>query len=252
MQYSKALQLFLSVLAALLIWFILTVIASFTEAFPALHRVLVLLGGSYKGYIQAIIFIFFFYGIIELYSHHQFIKKQSEGFRLDLLPITEQLVLSPQEVAKIKLKALRFEQQGYHFLLGDFVKKACTQYRNNESIGETLQVFEAHIDNSKAELEGQLEMTNYIVNAIMSIGFIGTLIGLSNAIGMAHLAKTEEGMPQITGYLNVAFDTTLVALFLGLILNFFYHRYLEDLDTFYSQSKSYIIENLISRIYKSN
>jgi chemotaxis protein MotA len=68
---------------------------------------------------------------------------------------------------------------------------------------------------------------------------------------MAHLAKTVEGMPQITSSLNVAFDTTLVALLIGLILNFFYHRYLEELDTFYSRARSYIIDNLISRIYKA-
>jgi ABC-type spermidine/putrescine transport system permease subunit II len=57
-------------------------------------------------------------------------------------------------------------------------------------------------------------------------------------------------MPQITQSLYVAFDTTLVALLIGLILNFFYHRYLKEMDTFYSQSKAYVIDNLISRIYK--
>ena len=40
-------------------------------------------------------------------------------------------------------------------------------------------------------------------------------------------------------------------LLTGLVLNFFYHRYLENLDTFYSRTKSYIIDNLISRIYKA-
>ncbi|MEZ5058801.1 MAG: hypothetical protein R2879_17335 [Saprospiraceae bacterium] len=79
---------------------------------------------------------------------------------------------------------------------------------------------------------------------------MGTLIGLSSAIGLAHLAKTDQGMPEITGQLNVAFDTTLVALLVGLVLNFLYHRYLEDMDTFYSRTKSYVIDNLISRIYR--
>jgi len=59
-----------------------------------------------------------------------------------------------------------------------------------------------------------------------------------------------EGMPEISSQLNVAFDTTLVALLVGLVLNFFYHRYLEDLDTFFSRSRTYVIDNLISRIYK--
>ena len=99
--------------------------------------------------------------------------------------------------------------------------------------------------------EGKLETVRYLLGAVISLGFIGTLIGLSSSIGMAHLAKTVEGMPEITRNLNVAFDTTLVALLTGLVLNFFYHRYLENLDTFYSRTKAYIIDNLISRIYKA-
>jgi chemotaxis protein MotA len=47
----------------------------------------------------------------------------------------------------------------------------------------------------------------------------------------------------------VSFDTTLVALLLGLILNYFYQRYLERIDVFFAQSKSYIMDNLVSRIY---
>jgi chemotaxis protein MotA len=143
------------------------------------------------------------------------------------------------------------EQNGNQFLIADFIKKACTQYRNDQSVSETLQVFNAQVDTSKEEMDGQLEKIRYLLSAIISLGFIGTLLGLSTSIGMAHLAKTAEGMPTITQHLNMAFDTTLVALLVGLILNFFYHRYLEDMDTFYSRTKSYIIDNLISRIYKA-
>jgi biopolymer transport protein ExbB/TolQ len=92
-------------------------------------------------------------------------------------------------------------------------------------------------------------MVRYLIGSIMSLGFIGTLIGLSKAIGNAHLAKTDEGMPLLTSFLNVAFDTTMVALILGLILNYFYHRFIEDIDKFYAKSKTYIVDNLISRIY---
>jgi chemotaxis protein MotA len=57
-------------------------------------------------------------------------------------------------------------------------------------------------------------------------------------------------MGEITSSLNLAFDTTLVALVVGLILNFFYHQYLQEVDTFYSRTRGYVIDNLISRIYK--
>ena len=239
----------ISLVAAVMIWFALILLASITSA-PGLKRFFEAFGGSFGGYIHAVIYTAFIFGLIEVLDYQKFIKKQNEGFKLNLLPVQDQLILSPEEVAKIKLNVIDLEKHGFSFLLTDFVKRACTQYRNNQSIGETLQVVNVQIDNSKAELESRLEIARFLINAIASLGFIGTILHLAAAIGLFHLAKTEEGMPLITQSLNVSFDTTFIALFLGLILSYFYHRYLEDLDTFYSRMRSYIIDNLISRIYK--
>ena len=248
---TKSFKIFASLVAAILVWLVLIVLANFSSPTSGFHRIVEALGGSSNGYIQTIIYGLFFFSIFELREKRRHIQKQHGGFRLGLLPIQDQLVLSPEEVAQIKLNAIQVEKNGENFLVGNFIKKACTQYRNDQSISETLQVFNAQVDTSKEELEGELETVRYLTSAIISLGFIGTLIGLSTSIGMAHLAKTVEGMPQITSSLNVAFDTTLVALLIGLVLNFFYHRYLEELDTFYSRAKSYVIDNLISRIYKA-
>jgi chemotaxis protein MotA len=135
-------------------------------------------------------------------------------------------------------------------IIADFIKKACNQYRNDESIGETLHVIGAQISNSKAEAESRLEVTRYVISAISALGFIGTVMGLADSIGLAHLASDPEKIKMITGSLYVAFDTTLVALLLSLVLTYRYHVYLEMLDSFYSQSEAYIIENLVSRIKK--
>lgn len=249
---TKSFQLTISILAAAVLWLLLILLSNIFSPDSGMHRLLELLGGSGKGYIQAAIYALFTYSLFELYEKQKYIKGQYAGFNLGLLPLRDQLVLSPEEVAKIKLDTIKLEQNGrQNLLVAEFIKKACTQYRNDQSVSETLQVFNAQVETSKEELEGKLETVRYLLGAVISLGFIGTLIGLSSSIGMAHLAKTVEGMPEITRNLNVAFDTTLVALLTGLVLNFFYHRYLENLDTFYSRTKSYIIDNLISRIYKA-
>lgn len=242
-------KLVISVLAAAVLWLVLIVLGAIGSPESSFHRVVEALGGSSRGYIQALIYGLFIYSTLELLEKRKHIQKQHGGFRLGLLPVQDQLVISPDEVAQIKLNTIQIEKNGENYLVGDFIKKACTQYRNDKSISETLQVFNAQVETSKEEAEGDLEIVRYLLSAIISLGFIGTLIGLSTSIGMAHLAKTVEGMPQITRNLNIAFDTTLVALLVGLVLNFFYHRYLKDLDTFYSRAKSYVIDNLISRIY---
>lgn len=246
---SKIFQLVFSVLAAISVWLLLILLSNLFASVSGIHRFLEVMGGSEKGYIQVLIYGVFFYSVFELYEKKMLITAEFSGFDQHLLPERDQLVLSPEEVADIKLAIIKLESEGKHYLVNNFIKKACTQYRNDKSISDTLQVFNAQVDNSKEELEGKLEIVRYLLGAIISLGFIGTLIGLSSSIGMAHLAKTAEGMPEITRNLNIAFDTTLVALLIGLVLNFFYHRYLEYIDTFYARTKSYVIDNLISRIY---
>ena len=249
MNSKRLYHLAISLIAAVSVWFALILLSSLTDN-PGMLRFFQAFGGSFGGYIHAVIYTAFIFGVLEIISYRKFIKKQNEGFALNLLPVQDQLVLSPEEVAKIKLSVIDLEKHGLSFMLNDFIKRACTQYRNNQSISETLQVLNVQIDNSKTELEGKLEIARFLINAIASLGFIGTILHLAGSIGLFHLAKTEEGMPLITQSLNISFDTTFIALFLGLILSYFYHRYLEEIDTFYSKMKSHIIDNLISRIYK--
>ena len=246
---TKQIQIIFSIITAMGLWLLLMLFGSFFREGSGIGRFFEILGGSSNGFIQAAIYAIFFYSLFEITEKRKFIRQQQKGFQFGLLPLQDQLVLTPEEVAQIKLTTIKLEKSGMQSMVGDFIKKACTQYRNDKSVSETLQVFNAQVDNSKEELEGDLEIVRYLLGAIISLGFIGTLLGLSSSIGMAHLAKTTEGMPQITRSLNLAFDTTLVALLTGLVLNFFYHRYLKELDTFFSRSKSYVINNLISRIY---
>lgn len=247
---NKLVTILISAVAAIALWFVLTILVNATGAIPSVQRLFIMFGGTNDGYIQAICYFAFFFAVIELYNMQKYLKTQYHGFDLKLLPEEDQLILTPEQVAEIKLSILEIEKRGIFYLVPDFIKKACTQYRNDQSISETLQVLDVQIENTKEEMEGNLSMIRYLIAAIMSLGFIGTLIGLASAIGNADLARTEEGMPILTSYLMIAFDTTLVALVLGLIINYLYHSYLGIMDNFYAKSKRYIIDNLISRIYQ--
>lgn len=247
---SRLIHMGISLGIALVIWLMLWAVADFTKSVPGLGTIVRVLGGSRDGYIQMLTIAGFILGLLELNAKEAFIDKQREGFNFNLLPTEDQLILTSDEIASIKLNVINLEKRGIGSLISSLIKKVCTQFRNEESVSDTLQVFDAQVNTSKEEMEGQLEIVRYLLQAISSLGFIGTVMGLSVAIGMGDQAKTEQGMAAITTNLNVAFDTTIVALLLGLILTYRYHSYLEQLDTFFSQTKSYILDNLISRIYK--
>lgn len=240
----------ISIGGAAALWLLLIILANLFSRQPNIYRILILFGGSALGYIQFICYAITIFALLQMRELNSHIKSQFKGFELNLLPEEDQLVLTPEEVTDIKLSVIEIEKRGIIYLLTSFIKNACTQYRNNQSIPETMQVLDGQIVNSKEEMDGNLNMVRYLISSVMSVGFIGTIIGLTSAIGNAHLAKTDDGLSILTSYLSVAFDTTLLALLLGLVLNYFYQKYLERMDVFFAKSKSYVMDNLVSRIYR--
>jgi len=94
-----------------------------------------------------------------------------------------------------------------------------------------------------------LEMVRYLIQTVPMLGFIGTIVELTSAlqlIGTGTLKDLENVRMAMSG----AFDATVVALTLTMVLTYFYHRYIGQLDMFFGEMKSFIYENLISRIYQ--
>ena len=72
-------------------------------------------------------------------------------------------------------------------------------------------------------LESELSIIRYIAWAIPSVGFIGTVRGIGDALGQAHRAVAGD-ITGVTENLGVAFNSTFVALVISIILMFFIHQ----------------------------
>lgn len=72
-------------------------------------------------------------------------------------------------------------------------------------------------------LESELSIIRYIAWAIPSIGFIGTVRGIGDALAQAHRA-VEGDITGVTQSLGVAFNSTFVALVISIVLMFIIHQ----------------------------
>ncbi|MBE6402640.1 MAG: MotA/TolQ/ExbB proton channel family protein [Lentisphaerae bacterium] len=86
-----------------------------------------------------------------------------------------------------------------------------------------------------------------LIWAIPVLGFIGTVLGLAKAVSQfGSLANTGDGasfnavLPQVTGGLATAFETTLIALVLALILQMIAAGRRQDEELFFGSLKSRI------------
>ena len=72
-------------------------------------------------------------------------------------------------------------------------------------------------------LDSELSMVRYIVWAIPSIGFIGTVRGIGQALSQAHRA-IEGDIVGVTTSLGVAFNSTFVALVISILVMFLMYQ----------------------------
>jgi biopolymer transport protein ExbB/TolQ len=92
--------------------------------------------------------------------------------------------------------------------------------RNVQDVSTAVQDI---CDAEGERLESELSIIRYIAWAIPSVGFIGTVRGIGDALGQAHRA-VEGDITGVTENLGVAFNSTFVALVISIVLMFFIYQ----------------------------
>ncbi len=105
--------------------------------------------------------------------------------------------------------------------------------------------------NSEAErMESELSMVRYILWAIPAIGFIGTVRGIGLALNMAHRA-VEGDVSGVTENLGTAFNSTLIALLISILLMFLVHQLQLMQERLVFEAESYADDRLIRHLHAS-
>ena len=210
-----------------------------------LKRLFVLFGGDFLngGYIQLLTYIAFLWSLFEIFQMLKDIEKEKKAFKKKLLPTEERHLILPSQVNDIYLKAAELTQ-GKKTLLFEMIKKACLKFRATKSIPEMIEIISIQTEINKEIFESDQSNIKYLTWVIPSIGFVGTVLGISQALMIAN----SGDMNLITATLGVAFDTTLISLILSIIVMWYYHRLTRETDYLHAHLKGYVIENLINRI----
>lgn len=214
--------------------------------YKSIHRLILLLGGDFfgGGYIQWITYVAFVWAILEMNKLNRKIVAESTYFDAELLPSNEKHIFVTDDVYVLHQKIKDFEKKHVKTLLTQLIKNCCAKFRSTRNISEVLDVLNILTDLHREASEMEQTNIRYLLWAIPSLGFIGTVLGISQALMIAG----SNDMNAITLTLGVAFDTTLIALVLSIVLMWIFHDLQRKTDTFHVKSKEYVIENLINKI----
>ena len=140
-----------------------------------------------------------------------------------LIDIPEGTSVLPQDAREYSRSLESLPRGEQELLLPRTLLSALQRFATTGSIQAVSDSVKEQCDMESGRLDSELSMVRYIAWAIPSIGFIGTVRGIGDALGQAHKA-VEGDISGVTVSLGVAFNSTFVALVLSIIIMFCLHQ----------------------------
>jgi biopolymer transport protein ExbB/TolQ len=166
----------------------------------------------------------------------------------DLFQIEEGMRILPEDTRDLsrQLEALKPDER--RSLLPRALLAALHRFSAAPSVQDVAEASNAVCLSEGERLESELAMIRYIAWAIPSVGFIGTVRGIGDALGQAHRAVQGE-IAGVTESLGTAFNSTLIALMISIVLVFLMHQLQLVQERFVLDAQSYCEENLIRHLH---
>ena len=176
-----------------------------------------------KDYEQESCFILMFWALAMMGFKARSVFREQGMLNEDFIPVAEGVNILPEDTRTYTrpLQALAAEAQ--RALLPRALLVALNRFASTRNVQDVSEAVNSICENESDRLDSELSMIRYIAWAIPSIGFIGTVRGISDALGQAYKA-VEGDIAGVTASLGVAFNSTFIALVISIVLMFFMHQ----------------------------
>jgi len=164
-----------------------------------------------------------------------------------LLDVTAGTSILPEDTRQFarSLQAMPADEQGY--LLPRALLTALHRFGSTRNIQDVSNAVKEICEAEYSRLDSELSMVRYILWAIPSIGFIGTVRGIGDALSQAQSA-VQGDITGVTSSLGVAFNSTLIALLISIVIMFLTHQLQLLQDRLVLETQNYCDVNLLQHM----
>lgn len=166
------------------------------------------------------------------------------------LKLADGIKILPEDTREYSRQIESLPPETRALLVPRAVQAALARFGATRNVQDASTVAHSICQSEAERLDSELSMLRYIAWAIPAIGFIGTVRGIGDALSQAHKAVTGD-ISGVTDGLGVAFNSTLIALLLSILLMFLLQqlqqmqeRHVLDTETWLDQR---LIRNLQAR-----
>jgi biopolymer transport protein ExbB/TolQ len=207
------------------------------------------LGRLLLGPEQIACYVCFVWAGFILFNRYMEVQRQRRAFKLELLPTEEGVRILPEDSRPLLRKVEEINNRRGPFILANMVRLALSKYavsRSGQDVSEAVST-QAEVDLGR--FVSGMATVNYLAWALPALGFLGTVRGLSGSLSMADQIDEQYFIAQVSKHLTVAFDCTLVALVLSLVIMFWLHRVQRDEEALVIDCRQFCLEHLVNRLY---
>ncbi len=142
---------------------------------------------------------------------------------VDLVPVAEGMRILPEDTREFARQVQALPEDNKQMLLPRALLNALHRFSSTRNIQDVASSTHTICESEADRLESELSMIRYISWAIPSIGFIGTVRGIGEALAQADKAVHGD-IAGVTLSLGVAFNSTFIALLISIFLMFLVHQ----------------------------
>lgn len=176
-----------------------------------------------KDYEQEACFILMVWAFAILGYKYRTAYRQQKQLDQDFIGLPENANITVPDVSTISKRIGLLPEKMQEFLLPRILLNALDRFASTRNIQDASTVVHNLCEEESSRLESELSIIRYIAWAIPSIGFIGTVRGIGDALAQAHLA-VDGDITLVTQSLGVAFNSTFIALIISIVLMFIIHQ----------------------------
>ena len=201
--------------------------------------------------------VLFFWCFFILFIKGRKVKFQTKALTLATVPQQVDFVLNEESAATVLQRINMLVDSPRHFILLNRVERALSNLRNVGGVSDVSSILKSQSENDESFVySSYLKITGFVW-AIPVLGFIGTVMGLSKAIGnfagtlnadTGDISAIKANLTNVTGGLSVAFETTLIALVTSLIIQLYLTRMQEKENKFLDDCNDYCHSHVTSKL----
>ncbi|MBF0100500.1 MAG: MotA/TolQ/ExbB proton channel family protein [Desulfobacterales bacterium] len=209
-----------------------------------------------RGITQYATMFFSYWSLAILFFKWRKLIVQQKALTLAVVPHAHNFELTVSNAKDILERMHDLVDNTEHFILLNRIDRALSNLHNIGMIADVSEVLRSQAENDEDTMESSYALVKGFIWAIPVLGFIGTVLGLSQAIGnfgtvlsaAQGIENLKDSLRNVTSGLSVAFDTTLLALIAALSIQLILIALKKKEENFLDECKEYCHANIISKL----